>query len=102
LAIVKIEQGKLVKQELDLTNEKVNLLEGRIVLKDSVITFLKEKDALHNKMMWSYEDSIDNYKKIIDNLDQKYKLQRSIARRQKLAKWGTFIAGLGGGYLIFR
>jgi hypothetical protein len=102
LAIVKIEQGKLVKQELDLTNEKVNLLEGRIVLKDSVITFLKEKDALHNKMMWSYEASIDNYKKIIDNLDQKYKLQRSIARRQKLAKWGTFIAGLGGGYLIFR
>jgi hypothetical protein len=101
-AIVKIEQGKILKQELDLTNEKVSLLEGRIVLKDSVITFLKEKDALHNKMMWSYEASIDNYKKIIDNLDQKYKLQRSIARRQKLAKWGTFIAGLGGGYLIFR
>jgi hypothetical protein len=101
-AIIKIEHGKLLKQELDLTNEKVSLLEGRIVLKDSVITFLKEKDALNNKMMWSYEASIDNYKKIIDNLDQKYKLQRSIARRQKLAKWGTFIAGLGGGYLIFR
>jgi hypothetical protein len=49
-------------------------------------------------MMWSYEATIDNYKKIIDNLDQKYKLQRSISRRQKLAKWGTFIAGLGGGY----
>jgi hypothetical protein len=102
LAIVKIEQGKLVKQELDLTNEKVNLLEGRLVLKDSVITFLKEKDALNNKMMWSYEATIANYKTIVDNLDQKYKLQRSIARRQKLAKWGTFIAGLGGGFLIFR
>ena len=101
-AIVKIEQGKLFKQELELTNQKVNLLEGRIVLKDSVITFLKEKNALHEKMMWSYEATIDNYKKIIDNLDQKYKLQRSISRRQKLAKWGTFIAGLGGGYLIFR
>ena len=101
-AIVKIEQGKLVKEELDLTNQKVNLLEGRIVLKDSVITFLKEKNALYDKMMWSYESSIDNYKKIIDNLDQKYKLQRTIARRQKLAKWGTFIAGLGGGFLIFR
>jgi hypothetical protein len=102
LAIVKIEQGKLLKQELELTNQKVNLLEGRILLKDSIITFLKEKNGLHEKMMWSYEASIDNYKKIIDNLDQKYKLQRSIARRQKLAKWGTFIAGLGGGYLIFR
>jgi hypothetical protein len=102
LAIVKIEQGKLVKQELDLTNEKVNLLEGRLVLKDSVITFLKEKDALNNKMMWSFEDTIDNYKKVIENLEQKYKLQRSVSRRQKLAKWGTFIAGLGGGYLIFR
>jgi hypothetical protein len=102
LAIVKIEQGKLVKQELDLTNEKVNLLEGRLVLKDSVITFLKEKDALNNKMMWSYEATIANYKTIVDNLDQKYKLQRSISRRQKLAKWGTFIAGLGGGFLIFR
>ena len=101
-AIVKIEQGKLVKQELDLTNEKVSLLEGRIVLKDSIITFLREKDAINNKMMWSFEDTIDNYKKMLDNLDQKYKLQRSIARRQKLAKWGTFIAGLGGGYLIFR
>jgi hypothetical protein len=78
LAIVKIEQGKLVKQELDLTNEKVNLLEGRLVLKDSVITFLKEKDALNNKMMWSYEATIANYKTIVDNLDQKYKLQRSI------------------------
>ena len=102
LAIVKIEQGKLVKEELDLTNQKVNLLEGRIVLKDSIITFLREKDALNNKMMWSFEDTIDNYKKMLDNLDQKYKLQRSIARRQKLAKWGTFIAGIGGGYLIFR
>jgi hypothetical protein len=101
-AIVKIEQGKLYKQELDLTNDKVNQLEGRILLKDSIITFLKEKNGLHEKMMWSYEASIDNYKKIVDNLDQKYKLQRNIARRQKLAKWGTFIAGLGGGYLIFR
>lgn len=101
-AIVKIEQGKLYKQELDLTNDKVNQLEGRILLKDSIITFLKEKNGLHEKMMWSYESTIDNYKKIVDNLDQKYKLQRTIARRQKLAKWGTFIAGLGGGYLIFR
>lgn len=101
-AIVKIEQGKLYKQELDLTNDKVNQLEGRILLKDSIITFLKEKNGLHEKMMWSYEATIDNYKKIVDNLDQKYKLQRTIARRQKLAKWGTFIAGLGGGYLIFR
>jgi hypothetical protein len=102
LAIVKIEQGKLYKQELEFTNEKVNLLEGRIVLKDSIITFLKEKDSLHDKMMGSYESSIYNYKKIIENLEEKYKLQRSISRRQKLAKWGTFIAGLGGGYLIFR
>ena len=101
-AIVKIEQGKLYKQELEFTNEKVKLLEGRIVLKDSVITFLKEKDSLHDKMMGSYESSIYNYKKIIENLEEKYKLQRSISRRQKLAKWGTFIAGLGGGYLIFR
>lgn len=102
LAIVKIEQGKLYKQELEFTNEKVKLLESRIVLKDSVITFLKEKDSLHDKMMGSYESSIYNYKKIIENLEEKYKLQRSISRRQKLAKWGTFIAGLGGGYLIFR
>ncbi len=102
LAIVKIEQGKLYKQELEYTNDKVKLLEGRIVLKDSVIIFLKEKDSLHDKMMGSYESSIYNYKKIIENLEEKYKLQRSISRRQKLAKWGTFIAGLGGGYLIFR
>ena len=101
-AIVKIEQGKLVKQELDLTNEKVKLLEGRIVYKDSIITFLREKDVLYSKMMWSYDDTIDNYKKVIENLEQKYKLQRSVSRRQKLAKWGTFIAGLGGGFLIFR
>lgn len=101
-AIVKIEQGKLYKQELDLTNEKVKYLENRILMKDSVITFLKEKDSLHNKMTWIYEASIDNYKKIIDNIQEKYKLQRSISRRQKLAKWGTFLAGLGGGYLIFR
>lgn len=102
LAIVKIEQGKLYKQELELSNQKVNLLEGRIVLKDSIITFLREKDALNNKMMWSYDDTIENYKKVIENLEQKYKLQRSVSRRQKLAKWGTFIAGLGGGFLIFR
>jgi len=101
-AIVKIEQGKLYKQELDLTNEKVKYLENRITMKDSVITFLKEKDSLHNKMTWVYEASIDNYKKMIDNLQEKYRLQRSISRRQKLAKWGTFLAGLGGGYLIFR
>jgi hypothetical protein len=101
-AIVKIEQGKLYKQELDLTNEKVKVLENRIVLKDSMIIFLRDKDALNNKMMWSYDNTIDNYKKMIGNLEDKYKLQRSISRRQKLAKWGTFLAGLGGGYLIFR
>jgi hypothetical protein len=102
IAIVKIEQGKLIKEELNYVNEKVKLLEERIFLKDSIITFLREKDVLYSKMMWSYDDSIDNYKKIIDNLQEQYKIQRSISRRQKLAKWGTFIAGLGGGYLIFR
>lgn len=102
VAIVKIEQGKIYKEELDATNQKVKYLENRIVLKDSVITFYKERDSLHNKMTWIYESSIDNYKKIIDNLQEKYRMQRSISRRQKLAKWGTFLAGLGGGYLIFR
>jgi hypothetical protein len=54
LAIVKIEQGKLYKQELEFTNEKVNLLEGRIVLKDSIITFLKENSVLMDKKIYSF------------------------------------------------
>jgi len=53
-------------------------------------------------MVTGYEAAILNYKSILANNEQSLKIQRTMVRRQKLAKWGTFLAGLGGGYLIFR
>jgi hypothetical protein len=101
-AINIIEHGKVVAKELAIVNQKVTLLEYAVNLKDSTLAQYRIKDNLHNQMVTGYEAAILNYKSILANNEQSLKIQRTMVRRQKLAKWGTFLAGLGGGYLIFR
>lgn len=101
-AINLIEHGKVVAKELAVVKEKVTLLEYAVNLKDSTLAQYRIKDKLHNQMVTGYESAMANYKTIIQNNEQSLKTQRTMIRRQKLAKWGTFLAGLGGGYLIFR
>ena len=101
-AINLIEHGKVVAKELDVVNQKVSILEYAVNLKDSTLAQYRIKDQLHNQMVTRYESEITNYKTILANNEQALKIQRTMVRRQKLAKWGTFLAGLGGGYLIFR
>jgi formylmethanofuran dehydrogenase subunit A len=101
-AINIIEHGKVVAKELAVVNQKVSILEYAVNLKDSSLAQYRIKDQLHNQMVTRYEASITNYKTMLANNEQSLKIQRTMVRRQKLAKWGTFLAGLGGGYLIFR
>lgn len=101
-AINIIENGKVVAKELDIVNQKVVKLEYAVTIKDSTLAQYRKKDQLHNQMVTGYEAAITNFKQIVANNQQALKTQRTMVRRQKLAKWGTFLAGLGGGYLIFR
>ena len=101
-AINLIEHGKVVAKELAIVNEKVVKLEYAVTIKDSTLAQYRIKDQLHNQMVTGYEAAITNFKQIVANNELALKTQRTMVRRQKLAKWGTFLAGLGGGYLIFR
>lgn len=101
-AINLIEHGKVVAKELSVAKEKVVNLEYAVTLKDSTLAQYRIKEQLHNQIVLGYESAILNYKTMVDNYEQALKTQRTMVRRQKLAKWGTFLAGLGGGYLIFR
>ena len=101
-AINLIEHGKVVAKELAIVNEKVVKLEYAVTIKDSTLAQFRIKDQLHNQMVTGYEAAITNFKQIVANNELALKTQRTMVRRQKLAKWGTFLAGLGGGYLIFR
>ena len=101
-AINLIEHGKVVAKELAVVNQKVSILEYAVNLKDSTLAQYRIKDQTHNQMVTRYESAITNYKTMLANNEQSLKIQRTMVRRQKLAKWGTFLAGLGGGYLIFR
>jgi hypothetical protein len=101
-AINLIEHGKVVAKELAIVNEKVFKLEYAVTIKDSTLAQYRIKDQLHNQMVTGYEAAITNFKQIVANNELALKTQRTMVRRQKLAKWGTFLAGLGGGYLIFR
>ena len=101
-AIVKIEQGKIMESELTFTRLKVDLLQQRIAIKDSSIRKFQKQDSLYQKIIWGYEGSIDNWKQILSNTENAYRIEKKIVRRQKIVKWLSLAAGIGAGYLFFK
>lgn len=101
-AIVKIEQGKILETELVATKQKIDFLQQRIAIKDSSIFRFQKQDSLYQRIIWAYEGSIENWKQILSNTENSYRLEKKIARRQKVIKWFTLAAGIGAGYLFFK
>jgi hypothetical protein len=101
-AIIELETGKVVKMELDLTKNKVKILEDRIAIKDSIIAQHVKKDSLYSRVLWAYEGSIDNWKKILSNTEESYRYQLKLNKRHKITRWLSMLSGIGVGYFVFK
>lgn len=100
-AISLIEKGKVTEKELELTKEKVALLESRLTNKDSIINryFLSENDykaifANQEKIIKDNKLQASNYEKIIS-------LKTKQVRNQVKKKWVAIGVGVVIGFLAF-
>ena len=99
-AINLIENGKVVKKELELSNERTVLLEYRISTKDSVISQYVKKEDNWKKIDANYKNQIFHYEEYGKNTQQIFEQQRKQIRGLKFKKWVGILAGFGIGYVI--
>jgi len=100
IAINRIEEGKVVAKENGLLNIKVDNLERRMNLKDSIIGIYLNNESQYRNLINNYENNISNNAKIVENLEKIVSLNKKIARRQKFQKWLGAIIGVGIGILV--
>jgi hypothetical protein len=99
-AINLIENGKVVKKELELSNERTVLLEYRISTKDSVIGQYVNKEGNWKKIDANYKTQIFHYEEYGKNTQKIFEQQRKQIRGLKFKKWVGILAGFGIGYVI--
>ena len=99
-AINIIENGKVVKQELELTKERSVVLEYRIATKDSVISQYQRNEVNWKKIDANYKSQIFNYQQYTKNTQKIFEEQRKQIRGLKFKKWVGILAGFGIGYVI--
>jgi hypothetical protein len=99
-AINLIENGKIVKQELELVKERSVVLEYRISTKDSIISHYVKKEENWNKIDANYKQQLSNYDNYAKNTQRIFEEQRKQIRGLKLKKWIGILAGFGVGYVI--
>ena len=99
-AITIIENGKVVKQELELTKERSVWLEYRISTKDSVISQYQQKEDNWKKIDANYKSRINNYQQYTKNTQKIFEEQRKQIRGLKFKKWLGILTGFGIGYVI--
>jgi hypothetical protein len=99
-AITIIENGKVVKQELELTKERSVWLEYRISTKDSIISQYQQKEDNWKKIDSNYKSRISNYQQYTKNAQTIFEEQRKQIRGLKFKKWLGILAGFGIGYVI--
>jgi len=98
--IKELENAKVMKQELELTQKSVSILENRIQAKDSIITRYEGKDKLCDERCNNYENQITNLKTQISNektISSFYKLK---VKTLKIGKWIYGASGLAIGILV--
>jgi len=99
-AINLIENGKIVKQELELVKERSVVLEYRISTKDSIISQYVIKEDNWKKIDVNYKQQLSNYDSYAKNSQKIFEEQRKQIRGLKFKKWVGILAGLGIGYVI--
>ena len=101
-AINLIENGKVVKQELEIVKERSVVLEYRLSVKDSTINEYLSKEKNWKNLDKNYKNQIFNYQEYGKNTQIIFEKQRKEIRNQKLKKWMGILAGVGIGYVIGR
>ena len=99
-AINIIENGKIVKQELELSKERSVVLEYRIATKDSIISQYINKESNWIKIDENQKKQIVNYKDYVKNSQRIFEEQRKRIKGLKFKKWAGILAGFGIGYVI--
>lgn len=89
-----------MKEDLDLTTERLAVANSRIELKDSIISSLKAKSLRQEELAQNGEERIKNLERQKSNLEKSLDLQAKAFRRQRLSKWLTGAIGLAAGILI--
>lgn len=100
IAINKIEEGKVMSKEIVLLKDKLQSVERRVIVKDSLILVYLKNESNYRRLINNYESNISNNATIIANLEKSLKYQKKVANRQKLQKWMVAVLGVGLGYLI--
>lgn len=99
-AVARLEDCKVLKEDLDLTIERLAVATSRLELKDSVISSLKAKSLRQEELSQNGEERIKNLERQKSNLEKSLDLQNKAFRRQRLSKWITGALGLAAGILI--
>ena len=89
-AINLIETGKVYKKELDLSTNKIILLENRLILKDSIIAKHQSKDVIWSKLESDYKSEIRNFNEYAKNTQKIYDRQKTL----------LFLGKFGAGILL--
>ena len=99
-AIKKIEDCKILREELEQTQKGIIILETRVNLKDSIISDYEAKDFLWQKTMINYDSIVLNLNKQIINDKAINTIQSFKLKTLKINKWLYAGAGLIAGFLL--
>jgi hypothetical protein len=99
-AINIIEKGKVVEQELILTQKALTVAETRLANKDSIISGQNVRDSLYKEIIGNYKQNISNSEQITENLEKSLKIETRRANQNSALKWITAGLGLALGILI--
>jgi glycerol dehydrogenase-like iron-containing ADH family enzyme len=99
-AINLIEKGKVMEQELNLSNQKILLLDESMKKKDLIISEYSTKDSISQRVINSYKSMVVNLESSLANAKSINTIDKIRNRKQKLKKWYTLVIGVGIGYLI--
>jgi hypothetical protein len=99
-AINLIEKGKVVEQELEISNKKILLLDQTIKNNELIISEFSKKDSTYQKMIGGYKQMVTNLESSLANAKSINTIDKIRNRKQKLKKWYSLIIGVGIGYLI--
>ena len=99
-AINLIETSKVYKKELDLSKDKIGVLENRLIIKDSIIGKFESKEVLYKRLEADYKSEIKNWNEYANNTQKIYDRQKTLIFLGKFGKWVYLGIGVAAGVMI--
>jgi len=100
-AISLIEKGKVTEKELELTKEKMGLLESRLLNKDSIINHYTLSENDYKAIVKNQDKIIQDNKLQASNYEKIISLKAKQVRNQVKKKWIGIAVGVVVGFLAF-